>query len=500
MATISKLRLKQSQGELAEFARGTVSHKAASEDTLHALLGNLAVSLEKRFGIGQDNSVSGKPAIGNMYEVEHVEGVVAHFDSPAFASDLVIKTESTTNPMRIEAGETLSASADAFLMKAVNRYDIENAGYRMYSDKEFSIEGKESSKIEVLDIGQILSLHADNSEAKIEMTADAHISGASKVFRMDMSSLVDVDSKGDIQLDAAGKGWLVAANIAKLESTGANVEVHAFADVNVLGATKTETISGAKTLNAGTLTETVTGASVLSYAAVTETMSGAHSETGLEYAGSFSGANGYTLSAAAGEIGMSAGQAFRILAGQEVEAEGSFVHLSASTSFVRMNDKFRLEATTLAQNPMDPASYQDGIKLAAKAEDWRDFEATFGEVSLLEAIRTAALGGTSTAADYKIAIASNTIAANTKLSLWGESGQKFDDLGVGQTAGVVAINAPLPCTGYSVNEAERNVRIFVNGQRLVIGEDYDLNFSNGTVDPQIKWDLELNDNVMIEIG
>jgi len=119
--------------------------------------------------------------------------------------------------------------------------------------------------------------------------------------------------------------------------------------------------------------------------------------------------------------------------------------------------KFDAEADRVA------ASWaQSFIPLSDDVDSWINYKAQFGEVSLMDAIYVASLGGTTTAADY---VMEKTGA-----------GWSVVAYGTFNTAVADPLVDKFDCNGISQAEAERQVNVYLNGQKLAYGAamDYEL--------------------------
>lgn len=525
MSKISKLRLGQAHSELGDFATNApipVAHNSNAA-TLHELLQNLAVNMEARFGAKQ----SGGATINNQYAAAHEEGVISWFDKAGVGS--YIKNDQ--DKISLEAKTHLSGSGDLIHFTAKSYYDVDAENIKQVAAIDFKYSGAETSTVEVTSAGHDLRLEAvQNGDMDIKMLASAEISGSAQLFRMDASQKIDMDSKGPVEVNAATSAWMIAdAGVARFESLQSDVEIQAVAgqlnidaaskdeniggaEVILVGGARTETVAGPMTLaynntvnetvggkytiSMPELDKTVNGLSTLTLGDITET-SGVHSLAGTSFLGTYSGAAGYDLSATAGPMALaSAGQMdvssndkMFFLSLDEAHMAGSETFLSASVSNLKFDDAYRAGKNI-------SGTYVDGIKLAKDPQTWSDFEDTFGEVSLLEAIRTAALGGTPDAADYvfKVAVGGDKTVAEA-------SAEKYTNGGNSQIAQAILSGIALPCTDLDADEIARSCAVFLNGQKLALAEDYTLDTSvANVVKVAIDFDLEIGDIVVIEIG
>lgn len=108
---------------------------------------------------------------------------------------------------------------------------------------------------------------------------------------------------------------------------------------------------------------------------------------------------------------------------------------------------------------------QPFVTLSDGVSSWANYKSQFGEISLMDAIYVASLGGTTAAADYVM----EKTAVGWTINIYGNG-----------TA--LANNDPatdsFACGGITQAEAERQINVFLNGQKLAYGGDYTL-----TVDP-----------------
>ena len=131
-------------------------------------------------------------------------------------------------------------------------------------------------------------------------------------------------------------------------------------------------------------------------------------------------------------------------------------------------------------------SESKGIPLSVATKEWEDYEATFGEVSLMNALVSAASGGTTDAGQYIISIGNAGLAADTLIigedqanaaNTIESDNARFDgaefnskdtsaQIDLGQNATKISA---FPSSGLDSNEILAAVKVFVNGQLLVGG-------------------------------
>lgn len=522
MAKISKLRLGQIQDESDDFAAASVSHVAAPE-TLHDMLANLAVNMENRFGAAQSNL-----AIANQLVAIHDAGTLARRND---GNDILVKQEDTSKAIRFESADAISGSAVNVMMEASSLYDVRAENYGMVANTDFFMLGSDSSFIELDGPAADLSFKSSGTGGNVKIEAAGLISGSASEFRMDASTKIDMDAPA-VEINGSATAHVIAdSGAARFESLQANVEIQAGLELDIDAASKDENITGDEViLVGGTRTETVTGdvgitfsakkiesvtgkveetysadydktvtgASLLSFGNVTETGK-AYDVTGESMAAEYTAAAGYELIASAGPMSFLADGAGEFSSKSDLLLEGDYsatatlaggeLFLSASASHLNLDDAWRSSKSI-------GGTYAEGIELAASAQVWTDFEATFGEVSLLEAVRTAALGGTPDAADYVW-----TVTTGGAKAVAEASAEKYTNGGNSSIAATILSGFEHPCTDLDGDEISRSCAVFLNGQKLALNEDYTLDTSVADkVKVEIDFDLELGDIVVVEIG
>jgi len=132
----------------------------------------------------------------------------------------------------------------------------------------------------------------------------------------------------------------------------------------------------------------------------------------------------------------------------------------------------------------DQWSEARGIPLSVAKKEWEDYEATFGEVSLMNALVAAASGGTTDAGQYIIALDASVPAGNLLLATSGTASDVFEsdgarfaafDFNSKDTAPGADLTqaadkiSEIPSSGLDADEILSAVKVFVNGQLLVGG-------------------------------
>lgn len=187
------------------------------------------------------------------------------------------------------------------------------------------------------------------------------------------------------------------------------------------------------------------------------------------------------------------------------ELEGNMELATAISGSFISSGELRLEAASTGDKlrfddgNRDTSDYLQGyIALSDTTADWNDFYAAFGEVSLLKGIHLASLGGTTDAADYIFTI--DTVS--------GDQMVKVDDANGAAASTPQAATAALPCAYLDNKEVLRQVSVYLNGQKLALGDDYTIahtaESSAGANDQEFAITylptLEDGDIVVVEVG
>jgi len=474
---ITKLRLAQIHDESGDFEKVDIPANHLVPDTLHDMLANLQKTMELRFGSDAIHA-------DGIYQAADM-GVVASLASGQ-AADLVIKHVDAGQKIEIDSAQhvevkaaaQLTGSAADMLLSASAKLDLSSNGFVNKSDAK--IEEYADSSIEMY--AKANSLWQINSaEVKLETLTTGNV-----VF--ESAQGIDGNAAGAVTFDAGNAISLDAAALSNFTTTAGNLVLEA-----TDGSANVEINGGAAIdMNSVLLDVDMTGAVQIDSAA------NSYFKVDADMELSASGAmNQYSLGTYTGtfEAGFAiAGLAASdIQAGGQLDVAGTSLELSASSTHIRFDDFYRTDD----QGAGALTGYADGIKLAGSFAEWSAFEASFGEVSLLKAITDAALGGTSDAADY-VLTATGTVSSGAKLSTVSAS---FSAVKIDDANGSAAYTpAAIDCSGFTANEALRNVAIYVNGQKLISGADYSLNYLSETIDPQFTFDLEVDDVVVIEVG
>ena len=539
---ITKIRLEQVQDEIGKFGKAAIpaNYNTSEAEDLKGLLNQLQKTFQDRFGADAiaNEGIYASSLKGQIAEFS--EGQAASATIKNLGGSLALLSSGNTTvdaaDITITASGAVSESGASFTgdYTGAVSIDADAASHFKASAGDVTIESEAANL--VLSANSAVDMNGASLDADFSGAASI-VAGANSEFKvtgqLNMSASGEMWIQGDsLNVDSHGAASIVAGadsefkvtgslhNSASLDMTasvGRNYKVAAAADINMTaasgmlqvqsqqnamiqsfagtmqiigsGETRVQSNMGELILS-GNLDATLkshTAKVMLSASSDVElkAQTGDVKIDGKDLIENLTGA--WMLDAATFDVDFSG--AGHIIAVGAMDLAAASLELSASVDFIRFDDAYK--------GPASLAGYTDGIKLAAASQDWTDFENAFGEVSLLKAITLAAAGGTPDAADYVLYI-NDTLAADAALSTATVTGSsvKYTDSAATSPYSPAAIDVAT----YSEEEAVRNVRIYVNGQRLVPGSDYSINYSSETVDPKIQFALEAGDVVLVEVG
>jgi len=567
MAIKSRLRLNQINDEVEDFAVASVSFSDASSASadFHQVMQNIAVMIEKRFGLEQSAGTQ-----ANVFNTAHDLGRVAHFGS-GVAADLIIRHEAANNGIDIDSAENIEIDAAASLSMnagAASDLTVDAGGLAILSTGDaasFTVASDSDSEdltiaqTGAVDAGVLVQAAGTGTDAiKLHTTAGGmyfHQAKSDKDLHIQSdgtaSTALNVDSAGGFDLDAAGLvsletsagsfqvGTLMAASNSIAIGAAAQNEIlmtrGASASDNTfkISSQGTAAYDAQNSTDASMQMESAGGIALV--AADTSLVSMIFSSSGglqayaqgtaaqnwnlesSEISNNGQDAQMYLESAADLWMGSSSNTGgtgnfvLQSAGGARTSAEIAAASTAAeaalagsgktygSDSLQDVIDMMYADVGAAGTDTIDCLwlndanrsgwSVNSGIPLSLVQEDWSEFEAAYGEVSLLRGIIKAGVGA-SDKFYHEIEVGAGGVTSAS--DIYGATVTILDETG-GAVAGAPAIDSTT-----SLAELQDRIEVYVNGQRMALNGDCTPTIASNALKLVFDFDLELGDLVIVK--